>query len=177
MTGIHITSDARILSGADFPECSSFFVFHSPSSEIREEITLDIRPSRGSLQRPDENLHIEEIEARFWAATAASEDNESQEAESNPDGSRVPSDMKMEGSIEDVTWAVYPKTMQVRNSKYGSLVSMLRVFVDLICIFFIIIQRLQLIMRTSLAIDVNSRGGGCETKSSRYLPFQPNFLV
>ena len=107
MISIHTKSEARALSSA---ECSSFFVFHSP--DVREEMKLDIRPSRGFLHRPTEYLHIERIEARFLAASAvASEGYGSQEAESNPIGS----ELKMESSMEDITWEFYPKSMQVRQ--------------------------------------------------------------
>ncbi len=118
MTTIQTKSEARTLSGADSeewtlsgagsPECGAFFVFHSP--DVSEETKLDIRPSRGSLHRPDEHLYIEAIEARILAASAAtSEGYESQEAESNPDGS----ELKMDSSVEDRTWAYYPNSMQV----------------------------------------------------------------
>jgi hypothetical protein len=95
------------------PECSSFFVFHSP--DVREEMKLDIRTSRGSLHRPDENLHSEDIEARCLAASASSSVGigyESQEGASNPDVS----ELNMESPMEDNTWAFYPNSMQVIGS-------------------------------------------------------------
>jgi hypothetical protein len=121
-------SEARTLPAADSPECSSFFVFHSP--DVLEEMKLDIRTSRGSLHRPDENLHIEEIEARFLAASAAaSEGYESQEAESNPNGS----ELKMESSNEDITWAFYPNSMQVGSNNMGSMSNDLQSICNCIC--------------------------------------------
>jgi hypothetical protein len=94
MTSIQTKSEARTLTGTDSPECSSFFVFHSP------------------LHRPDENLHIADIEARFLAASASSIGYESQEGASNPDVS----ELNMESPMEDNTWAFYPNSMQVVGS-------------------------------------------------------------